>query len=103
MPKQQFQSKRPYYKISQQNKDALKTLVFHQGFSIKQAAHTLSINYTSAKTTILQFRKSQKRRNVKYLSMKPCLVKEASKYKYSLKIISQTGGVKVDEKDYCLR
>ncbi|CAD8084566.1 unnamed protein product [Paramecium primaurelia] len=102
MPKQQLQPKRPYYKMSFQSKEALKTLVFQKGFSIKQAAQTLSINYTSAKTIILQFREQQIRKCIKYLSMKPCLVKQVSKIKYNLKIISQTGGVIVNEKIYCL-
>ncbi|CAD8098473.1 unnamed protein product [Paramecium sonneborni] len=100
MPKQQKQTKRAYAKVSLLNKEALKDLVFQKGLKIKEAAQKLSINYASAKTIILQFRQQQMRTSVKYISKKPCLIKQASKIKCSIKIISQTGGMKVNEKEY---
>ncbi|CAD8099073.1 unnamed protein product [Paramecium sonneborni] len=101
MSKQQ-QDKRPYSKMSLSNKEALKALVFQKGFKIKEAAQKLSINYASAKTIILQFRQRQIKTSIRYLSKKPCLIKKAQKIKQSINIISQTGGVKVNEKEYYL-
>ncbi|CAD8165903.1 unnamed protein product [Paramecium octaurelia] len=102
MPKQQQQKKRAYAKVSYSRKEALRSLVFQEGFKIKQAAQQLSINYASAKTIIIQFRQRQMRKCFKYLSMKPCLVKQVSQIKCQFKIISQTGGEKVNEKVYDL-
>ncbi|CAD8068475.1 unnamed protein product [Paramecium primaurelia] len=102
MPKQQKQQKRAYAKVSFTCKEALRSLVFQEGLKIKQAAQKLSINYASAKTIILQFRQQQMRKCFKYLSKKPCLIKQASQIKYQFKIISQTGGEKVNEKVYDL-